>query len=59
MCYTNAVTNHTGAINMRKTMSLLAATTLAAGVFAAPAYTGPVKAQEVRARAGVDTSSRR
>ena len=38
---------------MRKTMSLLAAATLAAGVFAAPAYTGPVKAQEVRARAGV------
>ena len=38
---------------MRKTMSLLAAATLAAGVFAAPSYTGPVKAQEVRARAGV------
>ena len=38
---------------MRKTISLLAAATLAAGVFAAPAYTGPVKAQEVRARAGV------
>ena len=38
---------------MRKTMSLLAAATLAAGVFAAPAYTGPAQAQEVRARAGV------
>ena len=49
----SAVTNHTGATNMRKTISLLAAATLATGVFAAPAYTGPVKAQEVRARAGV------
>ena len=38
---------------MSKTMSFFAAVTLAAGVLAAPAYTGPVTAQEVRARAGV------
>ena len=39
---------------MSKTMFFLTAATLAAGVFAVPVYyTGPVAAQEVRARAGV------
>ena len=38
---------------MVKRISLFAAAALAAGAFAAPVYTGPVAAQEVRVRAGV------